>query len=345
MSRVLLIGLGPTTLTALQSLLGRFEVVGVVRADDPDDAVTRLARAAGVKVYADKSARAIDHVVAELQPDCVVVSSYDRILGPTLLARCPFVNVHYAPLPRYRGRATVNWALLNQESHAAISVHELVPQLDGGRILFQQQVPITPADTVATLYERLNAIQLAALAESVERFLAGYPGQEQDHARATYSCTRLPDDGDIDWGQPTARIDALVRALVAPFPGAFTWLNGARLTVWRAVPAPAPVYVGRVPGRVVGLSKSDGWGDVLTGDGVLRLLEVQCDEVIRGASVARLSVDPASLITSVKTTLGLRTVDLIGRINALEARIAELTSMVCSVADGSRFEHMEDKGQ
>ena len=102
------------------------------------------------------------------------------------------------------------------------------------------------------------------------------------------------------------------------------------------VPAGAPVYVGRVAGRVVALSKSEGWVDVLTGDGVLRLLEVQQD----GGRVR-----PATLITSIKTTLGLRTVDLIARIYTLEARVAELTEMVAAAQPESRFEHMGGQSQ
>src|SRR5206468_11918573 len=78
MKRVLLVGLGPTSLTAAQSLVGRFDVVGIVRAVDPNDALIRLAQSAGIRIYGDKSPRAIDQVVADLEPDCVVVSSYDR---------------------------------------------------------------------------------------------------------------------------------------------------------------------------------------------------------------------------------------------------------------------------
>jgi methionyl-tRNA formyltransferase len=229
--RILLIGQGGTTETALTSLLGCFEVVGVVRQADPDDPVARLALASGVKLYLDTSMTGVERLVAELKPDAVVVSSYDRILRAPLLAQCPFVNVHYAPLPEYRGRATVNWALINGETHAAISIHELVPQLDGGEILYQRLVPITATDTVATLYARLNELQREALGPTVARFLAGEHGRAQDHARATYGCTRLPEDGEIDWSWPTRKIDALVRAVVSPFPGAFTYLRGDRLRV------------------------------------------------------------------------------------------------------------------
>jgi methionyl-tRNA formyltransferase len=330
MRRVLLIGQGPTAVTALASLLERFEVVGVVRSTaDADDPVIRLAMASAVKVHLDASLPAVERLIECLKPDCVVVSSYDRILAPALLQRCRFVNVHYADLPRYRGRATVNWAILNGESHTAISIHELRTQLDGGPILFKQCVPIGPGDTVATLYDRLNAIQQQALGRTVEGFLDGHAGATQVEADATYGCTRLPADGEIDWRRPAREIDALVRALVAPFPGAFTYLAGERLVVWQAeVVADPTLYVGRIPGRVISRSRADGWVDVLTGEGVLRLRHVE------RAGAGR---EPAArVITSVKMTLGLGSAELLARIRALEHTVTQLANVVRELIDDRR---------
>ncbi|NUU20880.1 MAG: methionyl-tRNA formyltransferase, partial [Streptomycetaceae bacterium] len=204
-----------------------------------------------------------------------------------------------------RGRANVNWAIINGDTETAISVHTMAPGLDAGGILHQETVPIGPRDTVTDLYDRLNARQRAVLADAVARRLAGDAGRPQDHSAATYGCTRLPEDGEIDWTAPTAATDRLVRALTPPYPGAFTYLGLDRLTVHRAEPAPAaPHYTGRVPGRVVLVDRSGAnWVDVLTGDGVLRIHEV----AVEGGSPA-----PANtVLRSVKTTLGLRTSDLL----------------------------------
>jgi methionyl-tRNA formyltransferase len=322
MRRVLLIGQGPTAATAFESLVERLDVVGVVRSTAvQSDPVVALAHAHGVKVYLDASVASIERVVESLRPDCVVVSSYDRVLAPSLIARSRFVNVHYADLPRYRGRATVNWAIINGDPCTAISIHELVPQLDGGDILFQQHVPIAAGDNVADLYDRLNSIQRDVLGRTVEGVLEGRRGCPQAQGDATYSCTRLPQDGEIDWTRSTRDIDALVRALVAPFPGAFSHLSGERLTIWRAeISTESPVFAGRVPGRVVARSRAAGWVDVLTGDGVLRLLEVQRDGEARTPA--------AAMIGSVKATLGLRTAELLDRIRVLEQHIANLTNTV-----------------
>jgi methionyl-tRNA formyltransferase len=307
-SRVLLVGMGPTTETALESLLDRFDVAALVRVAPPDDAALALAASSGVPVHDDTSLAGLTALVAAVRPDCVVVSSYDRILPASLVATCPFVNVHYAPLPRYRGRATVNWAILNGEPETAITVHTLAPGLDAGGILHQESVAIGPDDTVTELYERLNGLQRKVLADAVARRISGDEGGVQDEWRATYTCTRVPDDGEIDWSTPTVAVYRLVRALTPPFPGAFTWLGLRRLDIRRARPVDdAPVYEGRVPGRVVRVSRGDppdgGWVDVLTGDSVLRIFEVREES---GEPV------PASqVIRSVKATLGLRTADLV----------------------------------
>lgn len=313
---VLLIGQGPTAHSALESLLDRFDVVGLVRSSPGP--VTELARRHGVRVLDDTSVAAIDAAVGALAPDCVVVSSYDRILPERLLARRPFVNVHYAPLPEYRGRATVNWAIINQRPDTAITVHVLAPELDAGAILLQQRVAIGPDDSVTDLYAVLNELQRLHLGATVERHLEGDRGMAQDDGAATYTCTRVPADGEIDWNRPSADVHALVRALGEPFPGAFTHLDCRRLVIWRAAQPEAPRrWAGRVPGRVVARSSAEGWVDVLTGDGVLRLHSVQ-PEGERCQSAAE-------VITSVRATLGLRATELLDRVRALEERLARIS--------------------
>ena len=321
MGDVLLVGMGITAATALQSLVATCRVVGLVRKGDPiagvDDAVIASARQSGIPVFGDTSIAGLRQAVEQLRPDCVVISSFDRIVPTDLLGRCPFVNVHYAPLPQYRGRANVNWALINGESHTAITIHLVDQRLDSGNVLYQQSVPIQPGDTVADLYDRLNQLQLNHLGETVARFLDGYAGVPQASEIATYGCTRLPGDGEIDWSASTHKIDALVRALVKPFPGAFTYFNGRRLVVWRAhAVEQSPVYAGRVPGRIVNVSRADGHVDVLTGDGVLRIVEVEVDEAQPVAA--------SRVIRTVRATLGLRSSDLLLRIEALEREIARL---------------------
>ncbi|MDB5608513.1 MAG: methionyl-tRNA formyltransferase [Bradyrhizobium sp.] len=317
---VVLIGDGPTALAALRSLMASCRVVHILRtaANPATDPVYMLAATAGIPVSALRGLEHLAQIVAELRPAAVAISSFNRILPPSILALSQFVNVHYSPLPRYRGRANVNWSIINGEPDAGISIHRVVPDLDGGNLLFQGSVPIGSDDTATSIYNRLDAIQERELGAAVVRAVAGDLGISQDRSLTTYGCSRVPDDGEIDWRKPTDTIDRLIRALAPPFPGAFTHLETQQLVISRAAPLSNPlVYTGRVPGRVVGLSRTEGWVDVLSGDGILRIFEVI-------PSSPGTPIPAATLIRSTRVTLGLSRLDLLRRIMALEERLALL---------------------
>jgi methionyl-tRNA formyltransferase len=314
--RVLLVGLGPTSLSALEGLCAddRLRVVGLVRAGS--DPTTVRAGELGVPVLADATVAGVRAALEHVRPDAVAVSSFHRILPADVVGTCPFVNVHYAPLPRLRGRATVNWAIINGEDRAWISVHRLVPALDSGGLLLQEPVSIGPQDTVTQVYEALDEVQRRSLPDALLAALAGDPGREQDPSRATYGCSRLPEDGQIDWTAPTASADRLIRALAPPYPGAFTWLGLRRMHVVQAVPDPpdAALWEGRVPGRVVAVDRAEGTVDVLTGDGVLRLVRLRPEG-------ERHPVPATQVVSSVKATFGLRTSDLVDQVHTLSGQV------------------------
>ena len=323
MERILLLGMGPTAFTALESLAGQFHVVGIVRqvrtGAEADDMVVRRAHELSVPVLSDVSLDGVQRAIEESQPHCTVVSSYNRMLGPGILDHGKFVNVHYAALPRYRGRANVNWAILNGELETAITIHVITPGLDDGNILFQQTKAIGPDDTVADIYYTLNEIQRKVLGRTVARYLDGFPGVPQNESESTYGCSRVPADGEIDWSRSTDCIYALIRALSPPYPGAHCYLEARRITIVHASPVrDGRRYVGRIPGRVVGRSRVGRYVDVLTGDGILRVHKVIVDE--DGETI------PASaVITSTRQTLGLRSSDLLMRIEELERQLNALT--------------------
>ena len=323
---VLLLADGPTGFTALRSLAAQCRVVQVFRKPDQPEAsaLRAFAKAQGILVTEFRELNQLRKAIADLRPAAVVISSFDRIIPPQILALCRFVNVHYSLLPHYRGRANVNWAIINGETTAGISIHLVIPELDGGNLLFQQAIPIGSNDTVACLYDRLNAIQERELGGVVLRVVAGYQGTGQNTDQASYGCTRVPDDGEIDWRQPTDVIDRLIRGLTPPFPGAFTHLDAQRLVIANASPRlDAPSYIGRVPGRIVGRSPSEGWVDVLTGDGVLRVSSVLTANSERPCAAA-------FVIGSTRATLGLSRLDLLRRIVALEDRLASLEQLKCT---------------
>jgi methionyl-tRNA formyltransferase len=125
-------------------------------------------------------------------------------------------------------------------------------------------------------------------------------------------------DGEIDWSLPTEAIDRLVRALADPYPGAFTYLGTRRLWVRRAAPLiDPPRYVGRIPGRVVRVVASEGFVDVLTGDGIYRLYELSDDD-------SAATMPASTVVRSVKDTLGLAVASLLERLTAVERELLDL---------------------
>jgi methionyl-tRNA formyltransferase len=325
MSTVLLIGKGPSARTALESLAERFDVVGVIRAaragPDGGDEVQRCACRLGVPVFSDTSLAGVRQAVVQYRPDCTVISAYDRILDGDVLGRSRFVNVHYSLLPRYRGVGSVQWGVINGEPEAGITVHVVTGELDAGNILYQGKITTGPDETAAAIYARLNAIQRSVLGETVERFLGGDAGQPQDEGAASYVCSRVPEDSEIDWSDCTDRIYAKIRAFHAglsiAYPAAYTYLGTRRISITSAAPVPgAPPYAGRVPGRVVRRCPGSGCVDVLSGDGVLRIREVVTgDDAVHPAS---------AVIRSTRQTLGLRPGDLLDRVEALSRQLDEL---------------------
>jgi methionyl-tRNA formyltransferase len=117
--------------------------------------------------------------------------------------------IRTAPLPRYRGRTFVSWAIVNGKAEFALTIHVMSPELDTGNILCQRTVTIGPHDTAWQLMSRLNEVQREVLSDTVMRYPDGYEGAPQDQSAATYACQRVPADGEIDWSRPTDQIYAL----------------------------------------------------------------------------------------------------------------------------------------
>jgi len=205
----------------------------------------------------------LESLIDTHKPDAVVMSSYSRIIPQRVLDKCLFINVHHGDLPRYRGRANINWAIINNRCAIGLTIHNAVSDLDAGNIYHQEMFNISNDDTCATVYNRFNEFIINNLSNIVTNVLKGYKGVPQNNDLATYTCTRTPEDGLIDWTNDAFKIDCLIRGVTKPFPGAFTYYKGKKLIIWDCGLDSKRKYVGSVPGRV-GLIHSNGV-DILTG--------------------------------------------------------------------------------
>ncbi len=215
----------------------------------------------------------VEDALSALEPEVIVVAAYGKILPPSILNIPPMgcINVHASLLPKYRGAAPIQWAIINGETETGITIMLMDEEMDHGPILLQRPVPILPDETAGELHDRLAALGPPCLLEALEGLEAGsLTPRTQDHAEATYAPMLSKEDGRLDWSEPAERVVNRVRG-VTPWPGATTSLGGEPIKVWRASASSAEAS-GR-PGEVVAVGE-DGL-TVACGRGVLRIEELQ----------------------------------------------------------------------
>jgi methionyl-tRNA formyltransferase len=163
-----------------------------------------------------------------------VVVAYGRILPESFLNAFPkgAINVHFSLLPKYRGAAPVNWAIVNGETRTGVTTMRMDAGLDTGDILLQREIEIRPEETSPDLMERMSLIGADLLSETLSR-LGEISQQPQDHEKATFAPIMKREDGLIDWSLTAPEIVNRVRGF-QPFPGSFTSYMGQKLTVWKA---------------------------------------------------------------------------------------------------------------
>ena len=245
MTRLAVFAYSGTGHACLRLLLDRGEriVYLATHRDDPNEkrwfpSVAELARSRGIEPVVlenplDPQAIVRLRIAA---PDLLFSFYYRRVLPEEMLVvpRLGAYNMHGSLLPKFRGRAPVNWAVLKGETRTGATLHAMTPRTDAGAIVDQEAVPIGPEDTAFDVQQRVDAAAVSVLARRLEELKAGTaPARPQDEAAATRFGRRRPEDGRIDWSRPAREVHDLVRAVTHPFPGAFTEIFGPKTYVWR----------------------------------------------------------------------------------------------------------------
>jgi methionyl-tRNA formyltransferase len=237
--------------------------------------VRDLAREAGVRAIAPRDVNTPETLALLAAADADFLFSFyfrQMLKRPALaLARRGALNLHGSLLPRYRGRAPVNWVLIEGETETGVTLHYMDEKPDHGDVVAQRAVPIDRDDTALHLTQKMAEAARELLRDAIPRLAAGSaPRTPQDHARATYFGGRRPEDGEIDWRQPAERVRNLIRAVTHPWPGAFTSLRSRRLMIWWA--ETAAQHAPRPPGEI--FFAVDGAPLITAGDGALSLHRV-----------------------------------------------------------------------
>ncbi len=265
--RLVVMGTGPFAVPMFRELLAStHEIVAVVTRPDhappgrrpPPNPMREAAVAAGIPVLAPEKANAPESVAAirGLAAELFVVCDYGQILSAELLGVAPLggINLHGSLLPRHRGAAPIQWALLAGDAVTGVSVIGMTPALDAGRVITARATPIGPRETAAELETRLSEIGAGAVLDAIERLEAAVAaglepagvGIPQDEAKATRAPRLAKADGLVDWSKPADAIERLRRAL-DPWPRAATFFTRAdgerqRLVLAEAEVAPAEEF-------------------------------------------------------------------------------------------------------
>jgi methionyl-tRNA formyltransferase len=260
-----------------------YEIVGVVTAPDKpggrlgmlESAIKTFAVAHGLPVLQPEKLKnpAFLEELKALKADLQVVVAF-RMLPEVVWNMPPLgtMNLHGSLLPKYRGAAPINWAIINGEAETGVTTFLLRHEIDTGDVLFQEKIPIGSDDTAGELHDRMMQIGAGLVLRSVQAIEAGAvsPLPQPDSA-ATHAPKIFTETCRIDFGRPTEQVHNFIRGL-SPYPGAWTEFDGKTLKILRSTPG------GGAP-EAPGQFYSDGkhWLKISTADGYIRVLELQME--------------------------------------------------------------------
>jgi methionyl-tRNA formyltransferase len=264
-----------------------FQVAGVVTQPDrprgrgkktASSPVKDAALEAGVPVYQPekiKSESSLDYF-KRVAPDVVVIIAYGQIIPAALIAipRLGWINLHGSLLPKYRGAAPINWAIINGEKATGLTTMQIDAGLDTGPILLKYQTGIGPDETAPELYAQLAEVGAPLMVETLKKLDQGeITPTPQDNSQATYAPPLKKEDGRIDWFLPAPTIYNRIRGL-QPWPGAFTTFRGATCRIW-GKPL-NPVAAGGPPGIILP-TQEDGLLVICGGSTALHVEQIQIE--------------------------------------------------------------------
>ncbi|WKW42633.1 bifunctional UDP-4-amino-4-deoxy-L-arabinose formyltransferase/UDP-glucuronic acid oxidase ArnA [Kosakonia cowanii] len=201
--------------------------------------VARLAAERGIPVYAPDD---VNHPlwvdrIAEMKPEVIFSFYYRNLLGEAILnsARIGAFNLHGSLLPAYRGRAPLNWVLVNGETQTGVTLHRMISRADAGAIIAQRAVEIADADDALSLHRKLTESAKHLLEGALPTLKSGtFSETAQDESKASYVGRRTPEDGRLEWEKPAQTLHNLVRAVSDPWPGAFSFVGTHKFIVWKS---------------------------------------------------------------------------------------------------------------
>jgi methionyl-tRNA formyltransferase len=229
----------------------------------------------GYSVIQPSSVRTVEfsNCIEKHAPDFIVVVAFGHIIPKNILhiPEIATINIHASLLPKYRGPAPIQWAIINEEKKTGVTTMLMDEGLDTGDILLSSELEIAPDDTSDTLHDRLADLGADLLIQTLNAFETGDVNPiPQDHSQVTYAPMLKKNDGRINWERPAKALEAFIRGMT-PWPGAFTFHEKKRLKIFRAKTIVMDTEAS--PGSVIKGFPDELW--ISTGKAVLSIMELQ----------------------------------------------------------------------
>ena len=251
---------------------------------------------AGIPVYQPAKIREEEWLarVEALQPDVIVVVAFGQLLPERILnaAKYGCVNVHASLLPKYRGAAPIQWAVINGEQVSGVTTMRMDAGMDTGDMILKEEVPLEKNETGGSLFEKLSAVGAGLLIRTLDEISRGtavYEPQPKE-SPTPYASMLTKKQGEISWKQPAERIECLIRGL-NPWPSAYTYYRGKMLKLWEVQCLPGEPGNPKEAGKAFRVTKDSL--EIQTGSGILSVKELQpegkkrmkVDDFLRGYPV------------------------------------------------------------
>ena len=285
--RIIYMGTPEFAAIALSAIVKEHEVVAVVTQPDKPQGRNRKLVPTPVKVkaqeyeipvYQPEKVREAEMVetLRSYKPDAIVVAAYGQILPESILSIPPYgcINIHASLLPKYRGAAPIQWAILNGDKETGVTIQQMEKGLDTGDMWSRVVVPIDAKETGESLHDKLMEAGAKLLVETLPIIEAGkITPEKQDESLAVFYAAKLDKAmGHIDFAKPAEVIERLIRGLNS-WPSAYTFYKGKTLKIWDADVVEGKE--GAIPGSVIRTGKE--FFDIACGEGALRVLTVQLE--------------------------------------------------------------------
>ena len=273
----------------------KFKITGVILPDKKSKIYSSTINSQSEipTLYSDKTQK-VYNFIKKLNPDFVIISTFNKILDSKTLKLSNFINIHHGKLPKQKGRASINWAIINGRNQIYITIHKVIAKLDAGPIIYQKKIDIKKNENYKDIKNKINFFLENHLANTIIKYSEKRIMVKKNNSKKeTWNSGRNPEDGMINFYEKRKKIINLIRGISDRNFGAYCFLKQKKITVLEAKIASNKIYEGIIPGRIVKIHKN-GDVDCLCSDGEIRLKKIVYNNKL---------IKPSKIINSTRFTL------------------------------------------